>query len=110
MAKTYSLTPYSGTLNSYSSIDLAGDLNGWSGSTVLTQSGFDPHQWYVKDLVVSSNGSAKFRANSSWGINWGAATEFSGQGVQDGSNIPLNAGTYDVYFNDIDGRYLFVKK
>jgi len=110
LAKTYSLTPYSGTLNSYSSIDLAGDLNGWSGSTVLTQSGFDPHQWYVKDLVVSSNGGAKFRANNSWGINWGAATEFSGQGVQDGSNIPLNAGTYDVYFNDIDGRYLFVKK
>lgn len=110
LAKTYSFTPYSGTLNSYSSIDLAGDLNGWSGSTVLTQSGFDPHQWYVKDLVVSSNGGAKFRANSSWGINWGAATEFSGQGVQDGANIPLNAGTYDVYFNDIDGRYLFVKK
>lgn len=110
VAKTYSFVPFTGTMNTYSTIDLAGDLNGWSGSTLLTQSSFDPHQWYVKDLVVSANGGAKFRANGSWGTNWGAGTEFSGQGVQDGANIPLNAGTYDVYFNDIDGRYLFVKK
>lgn len=110
VAKTYSFTPYSGPMNTYSSIDLAGDLNGWSGSTVLTQSSFDSHQWSIKDLVVSANGGAKFRANGSWDTNWGAGTEFSGQGTQGGANIPLNAGTYDVYFNDIDGRYLFVKK
>ena len=110
LAKTYSITPYSGAMTTYSSIDIAGNLNGWSGSTVLTQSSFDPHQWFIKDLVVSSNGEAKFRANGTWDINWGAAAEFSGQGTQGGANIPLNAGTYDVYFNDIDGRYVFVKK
>lgn len=110
LAKTYSITPYSGAMTTYTSIDLAGDLNNWSGSTVLTQSSFDPHQWYIKDLVVSSNGEAKFRANGSWDVNWGAGSEFSGQGTQGGANIPLNAGTYDVYFNDIDGRYVFVKK
>lgn len=110
LAKTYSITPYSGPMTTYSSIDIAGNLNGWSGSTVLTQSSFDPHQWFIKDLVVSSNGEAKFRANGTWDINWGAAAEFSGQGTQGGANIPLNAGTYDVYFNDIDGRYVFVKK
>jgi hypothetical protein len=110
LAKTYSITPYSGAMTTYTSIDLAGDLNGWSGSTVLTQSSFDPHQWFIKDLVVSSNGEAKFRANGTWDVNWGAGSEFSGQGTQGGANIPLNAGTYDVYFNDIDGRYVFVKK
>lgn len=110
LAKTYSITPYSGPMTTYSSIDIAGNLNGWSGSTVLTQSSFDPHQWFIKDLVVSSNGEAKFRANGSWDVNWGAGSEFSGQGTQGGANIPLNAGTYDVYFNDIDGRYVFVKK
>lgn len=110
LAKTYSITPYTGPMTTYSSIDIAGNLNGWSGSTVLTQSSFDPHQWFIKDLVVSSNGEAKFRANGTWDINWGAASEFSGQGTQGGANIPLNAGTYDVYFNDIDGRYVFVKK
>lgn len=110
LAKTYSITPYTGAMTTYTSIDLAGDLNGWSGSTVLTQSSFDPHQWYIKDLVVSSNGEAKFRANGTWDVNWGAGSEFSGQGTQGGANIPLNAGTYDVYFNDIDGRYVFVKK
>ena len=110
LAKTYSITPYSGAMTTYSSIDIAGNLNGWSGSTVLTQSSFDPHQWFIKDLVVSSNGEAKFRANGTWDVNWGAGSEFSGQGTQGGANIPLNAGTYDVYFNDIDGRYVFVKK
>ena len=110
LAKTYSITPYSGAMTTYTSIDIAGSLNGWSGSTVLTQSSFDPHQWYIKDLVVSSNGEAKFRANGTWDVNWGAGSEFSGQGTQGGANIPLNAGTYDVYFNDIDGRYVFVKK
>ncbi|WDT67319.1 SusE domain-containing protein [Cloacibacterium sp. TD35] len=110
LAKTYSITPYSGAMTTYTSIDIAGSLNGWSGSTVLTQSSFDPHQWYIKDLVVSSNGEAKFRANGNWDVNWGAGSEFSGQGTQGGANIPLNAGTYDVYFNDIDGRYVFVKK
>lgn len=110
LAKTYSITPYTGAMTTYTSIDLAGDLNGWSGSTVLTQSSFDPHQWYVKNVVVSTNGGAKFRANGTWDVNWGAASEFSGQGTQGGANIPLNAGTYDVYFNDIDGRYVFVKK
>lgn len=111
VAKTYSITPYSGAMTTYTSIDLAGDLNNWSGSTVLTQSSFDPHQWYIKDLVVTTNGGAKFRANGSWGLSWGSDTEFSGIGnTNNGPNIPLNAGTYDVYFNDIDGRYVFVKK
>lgn len=115
LAKTYSLTPYSGAMTSYTAIDLAGNLNNWGGGTMLTQSSFDSHQWYYKDLVVSSNGEAKFRApqhvaGDAWAVNWGSATEFSGQGTQGGANIPLNAGTYDVYFNDIDGRYQFVKK
>lgn len=112
LAKTYTLTPYSGAMNSYTTIGIIGDStpNGWGGDTVLTQSTFDPHQWYIKNIQLTK-GEAKFRANSSWGINWGANTELSGQGTQGGPNIPVaEAGTYDVYFNDIDGRYQFIKK
>lgn len=112
LAKTYSLTPYTGTLNTYTSIGLIGDStpNGWSADTVMTQSSFDPHKWYIKDVQLK-NGQAKFRANGAWDINWGADTEFSGAGTQGGANIPVTqAGTYDVYFNDIDGRYQFIKK
>ena len=32
---------------------------------------------------MSSNGEAKFRANGTWDVNWGAAAEFSGQGTQE---------------------------
>jgi hypothetical protein len=41
-------------------------------------------------------------------VNWGA-TEFpTGIGVQNGSNIPITAGTYVVVFNDITGGYNFI--
>lgn len=112
LAKTYSLTPYSGAMNTYTTIGLIGDStqNGWGSDTVMTQSTFDPHKWYIKNIQLTK-GLAKFRANSDWGVNWGADTELSGQGTQGGANIPVNeAGTYDVYFNDIDGRYQFIKR
>ena len=46
-----------------------------------------------------------------WDINWGNASDFPyGQGVQGGSDLPVSAGTYDVYFNDLTGQYLFIEK
>ena len=33
-----------------------------------------------------------------------------GQGQVNGLNIPVKAGTYDVYLNDITGDYLFIEK
>lgn len=112
-AKTYSFTSFTGsTSTNYTSIGLIGSAtpNGWSGDTAMTQSSFDPHQWVKKGVVLTA-GEAKFRANGGWTINWGANTEYSGQGVQDGANIPVSeAGTYNVYFNDLDGRYLLIKQ
>ena len=36
--KTYSITPYSGAMTTYSSIDIAGNLNGWRKYCTYTQS------------------------------------------------------------------------
>ncbi|GAA0872328.1 hypothetical protein GCM10009117_14750 [Gangjinia marincola] len=81
--------------------------NGWDDDTPMTQSTFDSHLWYITDVVLV-DGEAKFRTVGNWDINWGADTSFYGQGTQNGSNIPVTAGTYDVWFNDLDGRYVFI--
>jgi len=53
------------------------------------------------------NGEVKFRADKSWTVNWGNSTFPSGMAYQDGPNIPVLAGTYDVVFNRLTGEYLF---
>ena len=93
----------------YSTIGIIGDStpDGWGADTDMTQSTFDPHLWYITgiDLV---DGEAKFRAGDAWDTNWGADTELTGFGTQDGPNIPVSEGSYDVWFNDLDGSYVFI--
>ena len=51
----------------------------------------------------------KFRADNAWDVDWGSNTPISGTGTQGGSNIPVSvAGTYDIWFNDITGNYIFI--
>ena len=110
LAKTYTLTPYTDAMTDYSTIGMIGDFNGWGGDLALEQSSYDTHQWTLKDITIPTTGKFKFRADGAWTVNWGAGTELAGQGTQNGADIPLTAGTYDIYFNDIDGRYQFIKK
>jgi hypothetical protein len=93
----------------YNKIGLIGDFNSWGGDEELTQ--VTPHNWMVSDFTVTSTGSVKFRANGGWDVNWGAAVDLStvnyGVGVSNGDNMTIAPGTYDVYFNDITGEFVF---
>ncbi|QLE00825.1 SusF/SusE family outer membrane protein [Galbibacter sp. BG1] len=95
----------------YSSIGILGDAtaDGWDADQDLTKSTFDPHIWYIEGITVT-DGEAKFRLDNTWDTSWGADTALSGQGTLGGPNIPVSAGTYNVWFNDIDGRYLFIRQ
>jgi len=53
------------------------------------------------------NGEVKFRANDDWAQNWGSADFPVGIGIQDGSNIPVFGGNYDITFNHTTGEYTF---
>lgn len=96
---------------SFSRITLAGDFNNWS-DTDMTQ--VNPHNWSLIGLVVEKDGGLKFKGNASWDVNWGCeadmATSYFGKGVQNGANIVVPAGTYDVFFNDITGEFVFDKR
>ena len=55
----------------------------------------------------SASEQVKFRQDASWTINWGNSTFPSGTGIQDGPNIPVPVGDYDISFNIQSGAYSF---
>src|SRR4029078_2528840 len=52
-------------------------------------------------------GELKFRANHDWTVNWGSGDFPAGVGVQDGPNIPVTAGEYNITFSSFTGAYNF---
>jgi len=85
-------------------------VNGWPpnlNGPEITLSTTDNITYTIPNLTVT-NGFVKFRQNNSWTTNWGASTFPSGQGTQDGPDIPTTAGTYDVTFNRSNGTYTFI--
>ena len=62
----------------------------------------------MKDATYSENTELKFAADSGWAVNWGSTIFPVGVGVQNGANIPVEAGTYTVVFNDLLGKYYFI--
>ena len=93
----------------YTNISLIGDFNGWGGDADLTQ--IAPHNWFIGNFEVGSTGGLKFRANHDWSTNWGATLNVAdvnyGVGIGNGDNISVPAGTYNVFFNDITGNFVF---
>lgn len=107
---TYSFDPYDASgAATYATIGFLGDATpgGWDADTDLTQSTFNPHIWYAKDVTLT-DGEMKFRAANAWDVNWGGDTPLTGKATSGGPNIPVTEGTYDIWFNDLTGRYLLI--
>lgn len=114
-ANTYSIDPYDASgASTYSTIAIIGTAtpNDWNDpDTDMTQSTFDPHMWYLNDQLLKAGGEMKFRANNGWDVNWGDTTSYSGLGSPGGPNIAIGIpvdGNYDIWFNDITGRYIYI--
>lgn len=80
--------------------------NSWDVDVFLTQDAGDENLWYMNSIDLA-DGEVKFRADSNWTVNWGAADWPAGVGTQDGPNIPSVAGTYGIVFNSATGEYSF---
>ena len=109
---TLTIVPASTPANSYSSIGIVGEF-GWSTDIVMTPAtATNNHIWFTT-LTLNANsttgGGLKFRANGAWTTSWGSTDFPVGLGTI-GGNVPFNAGTYTVIFNDIDGCYYFNKQ
>lgn len=104
--------PAGATAPTYTSMGLLGDVipAGFGGPDVdFVQSSFDPHQWSLRGITLSS-GPMKIRANDNWSNSWGDNTSnYSGRGNNNNDpNIEVKAGTYDIFFNDLDGRFILI--
>lgn len=82
-------------------------VGGWTIDIPMTTTDGITYKLYSKDFVT---GPVKFRAGNSWTTNWGDSSVPNwkvGIGTQDGKNIPVVAGKYDVSFNVQTAAFVF---
>lgn len=91
-SKSYVLTPIT-------TIGIIGSAspNGWDSDVDMTYVPYNAETkalgyWEAKDITLASS-EIKFRANDDWAINWGGDVNAL---TQDGGNISVDAGTYDI--------------
>jgi len=102
-------------------ISLIGEFNSWGDDYNLTRDALNPNLWrttisLTKDMAGGDTiVEMKFREDSSWTVNWGAATFPVGIGVLNGPNIPVPIDTtalttdYFVTFNCSTGEYSYTE-
>lgn len=120
---TYSWTKLSDNQTTYEKIGLVGAGDDWDNDIFLSKvygsgelNGADTHNWSALGVELkASTWGVKFRANASWDKDWGCNNAVNAAGSlygtsNGGDNIQLHdAGTYNIYFNDITGQFFFVK-
>ena len=89
----------------YVSISMIGPaLSGWSTDVPMTTADGVTYKLYNQTFTA---GPIKFRAANSWATNWGDSAFPSGIGTQNGKDIPVTAGKYNVTFNVQTGAFVF---
>ena len=104
------IEPYAGVPGVYTMIGMPGAYQEWNPAENLMNgmsASVENHDWYLKGVTYEDT-ELKFAADGAWDVNWGATDFPYGIGTGNGPNIPVRAGTYNVYFNDILGTYNFV--
>lgn len=75
-------------------------------SIALTPLAFDGHIWSATNVKLIP-GNLEFVTDS--GDKWGDSTSFSGVATNGGSAVPVVVeDEYDVWFNDLTGRYILI--
>ncbi len=88
-------------------ISLIGNgAQGWDTDIPMTSSAGGEE--FTLTNITLVDGFVKFRANNSWSKNWGSSAFPSGTGTQNGQDIPVTAGVYDITLNRTTGAYNFV--
>ena len=88
---------------------LIGGFNGWGGDLMLTSDGT-----YLVVKGAALEGELKFRKDGDWAVNFGLAEGAAFEAnaeiavAQDGANINVPAGTYDVYLDEANAKAWFI--
>lgn len=89
------------------SVSMIGAFNNWNGDVPMNRDAANPDLWTLTRSWFADS-EVKFRENNDWSVNWGNTGWPTGTGEDNGPNIPLLAGTYDVTFNASTLDYSFV--
>ena len=97
-------------------VSLIGVGGKWNDGDDIDLKQVAPHNWYLAKQEIPAGGlkiraDHKWRDDGNWGFAEGQNYESKGTLITSGgsSNIPVPAGTYNIYFNDITGAYAFVE-
>lgn len=97
-------------------VSLIGVGGKWNEGDDIDLKQVAPHNWYLAKQEIPAGGlkiraDHKWRDDGNWGFAEGQNYESKGTLITSGgsSNIPVPAGTYNIYFNDITGAYAFVE-
>ncbi len=104
------IEPITDPVGVHTMIAMPGAYQDWNtGENVMNamSTKVENHDWYLMNVTYADT-ELKFAADNAWDVNWGASDFPYGVGVGNGPNIPVAAGTYNVFFNDILGTYNFV--
>lgn len=110
---TWSDVAFDGSASkTYTQMGPIGGFCAWDNEPLFTNSTYDVHQWHGTFTFTDAT-TVKFRGDKIWANNWGDVAENIpfGKGYfdGDGANVP-EAGTYDIYFNDLTGHYVIKKQ
>lgn len=85
-------------------VGMMGTFNNWASDEFLeTEDGVN----WTLNFTFNQSADVKFRLDGSWDQNWGNSDFPSGIGFQEGPNIPVPAGVYDISLNSETGAYNF---
>lgn len=116
---TFTVTPYDASgATTYARIGLIGAaIGGWGDADEidLVQDPNNDHLWYALGVSFTNGAEFLIRPNDDWNNGvWrytGSAEPFGQANLAgSGDNFPFNepTGTYDFWFNDLDGSYLII--
>lgn len=100
----YTLVPFDATgITSPASLTLRGSS---TSDVMMSQLAFDNHLWYANGVRLTP-GDVQFVTDG--GASWGNTSSFSGVATNGGGSIPVVVeDDYDVWFNDLTGRYILI--
>ena len=114
----YSVTPFdASSAITYNTMGIIGQaIGGWGDGDEInfTQDPNNPHLWYALNVTFTNGAEFLIRANDQWNDVWRytGSTELYGKALLAGSGNNFTftkaTGSYNVWFNDLDGRYVII--
>ena len=114
---SFTVAPYDASgATTFTTMGIIGQaIGGWGDADEInfTQDPNNPHLWYSLSVNFTNGEEFLIRANDNWDdgvFRHTGSTELYGTASLSGNNFPFTGatGSYDVWFNDLDGSYVII--